>query len=342
MILAADIGGTKSLFALFKATGSSWRIFHLRNYPSRSFTSLEDAIQAFLADYSVTHGGAPNIEAACFGMAATITNESCFLVNLGWTTDTETLKKTFPEIPKIQICNDLEATGYGLELLHPSDLQRLTPARQNISPEQPAQRESRRAIIAPGTGLGEAFLLGTKVISSEGSHCEFGPRSEIEVRLWRFLHGIYDHVSYERILSGPGLFQLERFVHQEEKGEAGESQLQPEDITRLALSGQSAICQQALDHFVSILGAEAGNLALKFLAMDGVYLAGGIPPKILPKLQDGVFLRSFCAKGRYSELMTKIPVFVILTSHTALYGAASLAAQAIHPGIKPILITDHL
>ena len=338
MILAADIGGTKSLFALFEVAGSSWQVYYLRQYPSRSFTSLEDAIQAFLADYTSSHGCAPNIEAACFGMAATITYERCFLVNLGWTVDTESLKRRFPEIPKIQVCNDLEATGYGLELLPPTDLHRLTPARPNNSTDRPVQRESRRAIIAPGTGLGEAFLLGTKVISSEGSHCEFGPRSEIEVKLWRFLHEIYEHVSYERILSGPGLFQLERFVRQEHQGEASDSQLQPEDITRLALSGQSAICEQALDHFVSILGAEAGNLALKFLAMDGVYLAGGIPPKILPKLQDGVFLRSFCAKGRYSEVMTHIPVFVVLNSHTALYGAASLAAQAIHPGTKPMAL----
>lgn len=341
MILAADIGGTKSLFALFEATGSSWRAFYLRQYPSRSFTSLEDALQAFLADYISSHGFASSIEAASFGMAATITDESCFLVNLGWTVDIESLKKTFPEIPQIHICNDLEATGYGLELLPTTDLHMLTSVRQSISTDRPAQRESRCAIIAPGTGLGEAFLLGNKVISSEGSHCEFGPRSESEVKLWRFFHEIYDHVSYERILSGPGLFQLERFVRKEHQGEASESQLQPEDITRLALSGECAICQQALDHFVGILGAEAGNLALKFLAMDGVYLAGGIPPKILPKLQEGSFLRSFCAKGRYSELMTKIPVSVVLNPHTALYGAASLAAQAIHPGIKPVLITAH-
>lgn len=341
MILAADIGGTKALFALFEAAGSAWRAFYLRQYPSRSFTSLEDALEAFLTDYTSSHGCAPSIEAASFGMAATITDESCFLVNLGWTVETESLKERFPEIREILICNDLEATGYGLGLLPSTDLHMLTPVRQSHSTDQPAQRESRRAIIAPGTGLGEAFLLGNKVISSEGSHCEFGPRSEIEVKLWRFLHEIYGHVSYERILSGPGLFQLERFVHKEHKGEASDSQLQPEDITRLALSGQSAICEQALDHFVSILGAEAGNLALKFLAVDGVYLAGGIPPKILAKLQDGVFLRSFCSKGRYSELMTKIPVFVVLNSHTALYGAASLAAQAIHPGITPRLIADN-
>ena len=341
MILAADIGGTKSLFALWETTGSSWRIIYLRQYPSRSFTSLKDVIENFLADYASTHGCAPDIEVASFGMAATITNESCFLVNLGWTVEIQSLKERFPKIRKILVCNDLEATGYGLELLPSRDLHMLTPARQSIATDPPTQRESRRAIIAPGTGLGEAFLLGNKVISSEGSHCEFGPRSEIEVKLWRFFHEIYDHVSYERILSGPGLFQLERFVRQQYHGEASDSQLQPEDITRLALSGECAICQQALDHFVGILGAEAGNLALKFLAMDGVYLAGGIPPKILPKLQEGFFLRSFCAKGRYSELMTKIPVSVVLNPHTALYGATSLAAQAVHPGIKPVLITAY-
>lgn len=341
MILAADIGGTKSLFALLEMTGSYLHVVYLKRYPSKNFTSLEGAIQAFFADYTASFCCEPNIDAACFGLAATITDEGFYLVNLGWEVETASLKNAFPQISQLHICNDLEATGYGLELLPSTDLHRLTAKRKDISSELSAKKDTRRGIIAPGTGLGEAFLLGSKVIASEGAHCEFGPRSEFEVQLWSFLHEKFDHVSYERIVSGPGLSHLEQFVRKAVIGEESSSPLLPEDITRLALGGKCPICQQALDHFVNILGAEAGNLALKFLAVDGIYLAGGIPPKILSKLQDGAFLDSFCAKGRFSDLMKSIPVFVNLNSHTALYGAASLAAQAIHPGIKPIMIADY-
>ncbi|MDD4564331.1 MAG: glucokinase [Eubacteriales bacterium] len=353
MILAADIGGTKALFAFYERENSLWQRVYLRKYASKKFNSLEDLIRTFLSDYTSEYNGGPCIDAACFALAATITDEGLYMSNLGWRSGIAGLKQAFPEISTIQLCNDLEATGYGLELLPAADLHQLNqkgkgivPAADSLLIDKPplkkretdavvqSKKETRRAIIAPGTGLGEAFLLDTKAIASEGGHCEFGPRSEMEVKLWRFLHEKYGHVSYERILSGSGLSQLERFVRNEERNEEVDFQRLPEDITHLALSGQCPVCMQALDYFVDILGAEAGNLALKFLAVDGIYLAGGIPPKILKKLKDNSFLHSFCMKGRYADMMKSIPVFVVLNPNTALYGAARLAAKAVHPGIE--------
>jgi glucokinase len=330
MILAADIGGTKSLLALFQ-----WRDYFLdtifvRRYASRDFTSLEDVVRTFLTDYAALQGSI-QIESACFGVAGAISNGTSYLVNLGWTVSKRALCATFPEIIHIDLCNDLEATGYGLPLLPIEDFVCLTPQKNN--PNHPFRIESnhRCAILAPGTGLGEAFLLKNRVFPSEGAHCDFGPRSEREIRLWRYLHKIYGHVSYERILSGQGLCHLERFF----RAEWGEKQdcalLHPEEITRLALAAECPICQAALDQYVDIMGAEAGNLALKFLALDGIYLGGGIPSKILPKLREETFLRSFYAKGRFKDLLANTPVFVIENANTALYGAANLAAKYIHP-----------
>ena len=156
-----------------------------------------------------------------------------------------------------------------------------------------------------------------------------GPKEE--VRLWRFIHRQYGHVSYEQILSGPGLCRLARFFMEEQGGEEAGADLLPEDVTRRALQGQCAVSRHALRLFVSILGAEAGNLALRYLAAGGVYLGGGIPPKILPALSDGTFLQSFREKGRFSNMMNQVPAFVILNSRAALYGAARMAARKIDP-----------
>lgn len=339
MILAADIGGTKALFAFYEMENSLLKLAYLKKYPSKDFTSLENLIKTFISDYTSENTDYPCIDAASFALAATITEEELYMPNLGWRSGIGDLNKAFPEISTMQLCNDLEATGYGLELLLAADLHQLNPKIKVIASGAQSKKETRRAIIAPGTGLGEVFLLGMKVIASEGGHCEFGPRSEMEVKLWRFLYEKYGHVSYERILSGSGLSQLECFVRNEERSNeerSGEGDFRrlPEDVTRLALSGQCSVCMQALDHFVDILGAEAGNLALKFLAVDGIYIAGGIPPKILSKLKDGSFLHSFCMKGRFSDMMKNIPVFVVLNPNTALYGAAKLAVKAIYPGIE--------
>lgn len=331
MILAADIGGTKSLFALFEIQNGELSVVYKKKYKSRQFPSLQEAASVFLAECREL-GAGPDVEAACFCLAGPIINGECFMVNLGWTVRMDALRGALPYIPTIYIINDLEAAGHGIPLIAESDLLPISPRRSDDIKNRQVPLNS--AVIAPGTGLGEALIIGGKPYPSEGSHCEFGPRSEEEARLWRYMSRKSPHVSYEKILSGPGLVNLTSFL-MEENGitELGFA-LVPEEITFRALEGVCPICRKALHMFTGILGAEAGNLALKVLAYGGIYIGGGIPPKILPKLKDGTFLESFYQKGRFTELMENIPVFVILNSETSLYGSALVAACALNPGAR--------
>lgn len=327
MILAADVGGTKSRFALCRILNSKPEIITEKKYPSKNIHTLEEAAAIFLAEARVDPA---ELESACFALAGPIEEGYCKLVNLGLTVRLNNVRKALSFIPKIVFCNDLEAVGYGIALLGPEDFQELNPGSHSDSPHPPTEALNR-AVIAPGTGLGEALIMGGKVYPSEGAHCEFGPRTEEEVSLWRFLNHEFGHVSYERVLSGPGLLNIYRFLRQklEQKQPSfcEPDGLSPEEISARALNGSCPLCRHALHLFVTILGAEAGNLALKSLARGGIYLGGGIPPKILPKLTDGTFLASFRDKGRFSSLLEQIPVYVILDQRTALYGAALLASR---------------
>jgi glucokinase len=233
-------------------------------------------------------------------------------------------------IRKIRLVNDLMAHARGVELLGPADLVLL-----NAGIRVPA---SNAAIIAAGTGLGEAGLIwdgtGHRVLATEGGHVDFAPRDELQLQLWRFLHSQFGHVSYERVLSGPGLANIHRFLI-----ERGEPRPTAEDrtiaaganpaaaITTAAFAGRSELCNLAIEVFVSVYGAAAGNIALKLMATGGVYLGGGIAPKLLTKLQEPAFMRAFADKGRMGHLSREIPVAVILNTHTALYGSALFATE---------------
>lgn len=326
MILAADIGGTKSLFALFEIREGNFEIILEKKYPSKNFVSLEEALTVFLEESSGLREKA-SIESACFSLAGPIHKGFCNLVNLNWTVDLAGIRKMLPAIPRIKFYNDLVALGHGIPILAEEDLFCLTdPISSNLSRDL-----LNKAVLAPGTGLGESLIMEGKVYPSEGAHVEFGPRTEEEVRLWRFLNRRFGHVSYERILSGPGLKNIYGFLIEDKTNSLplpAPLDLTPEAISSNALTNSCPLCQHALTLFGSVLGAEAGNLALKSLAMGGIFLGGGIPPKILPALKDGPFLASFRAKGRYSDFMRQIPIYVILNDRTALYGAALLATQA--------------
>lgn len=340
MILAADIGGTKSLLALFRLTGNCLNVVYKRRYASKDFSSLEAVVRTFLSDFASLQGPA-TIKAACVGLAGAISNNACYLVNLGWHINFSEIRNSLPELPHIAFCNDLVATGYGLSLLSSKDILCLNHEAATALTPCHVGKERRCAILAPGTGLGEAFISGNQVFPSEGAHCEFGPSSEQEVRIWHHFYSLYGHVSYERILSGQGLSHLEHFFQTEKSEKNACDYRSPEEITRLALSEKCPICQEALDQYVKILGAEAGNLALTFLSWNGVYLSGGISPKILPKLQEETFLDSFYAKGRFSDLLRTIPIYVILNPNTALYGAASIAVKQIDPVVlQPYKINE--
>lgn len=321
MILAGDVGGTKTHLALFRPNGRAFVPIMDQRVMSRDYPGLDALVREVLA----RHRG--RIQAACFGVAGPIVGERCEATNLPWTVDAALLRRTLG-VRAIGLINDLSAMAYGIAALPSSKLATLNAGTP--------QRHGTIAVIAAGTGLGEAALVWDgeryRAMASEGGHTDFAPRNELEVELLRYLRRRFGHVSYERIVSGPGKLSVYEFVKARERAK------EPAWLTkRLAAGDPSAViseiamerawnpCVKALDLFVSIYGAEAGNLALKVLATGGVYLGGGIAPAILPALKNGIFMRAFTDKGRLSPLLSRMPVRVILDGRVALYGAARYA-----------------
>jgi glucokinase len=321
MVLAGDVGGTKTALAL--AQGGT--IIERRVYPSAAFPSLEVLVSDFLGQRG------KEISRACFGIAGPVIGDSCRTTNLRWVVDARSLERTLG-VPRVTLVNDFHAMAIGISVLPASDL-----AVLNDSPSDP---NGPWALLGAGTGLGEAVVVrsgnGYDVLASEGGHTDFAPRNELEIDLLRFLLKKHARVSYERIICGRGLVTLYEFVRgrspeaespavREEMASA-KGDLAP-IISRRGLAGDDPLCTQALSLFVSIYGAEAGNLALKVVARGGVFVAGGIAPKILPKLLDGTFRASFIDKGRLSPLLEATPVKIVLNSDAGLIGAAALAAR---------------
>ena len=348
MIVAGDIGGTKTHLALFDWKKDRVDPVRLESFHSADYTSLEDMLTEFLApptapqsidDVAAEKGDAVEVErpaeksqkidAACFGIAGPVIENRCQTTNLPWVVDGATLAKQF-DIPRVKLLNDLEAMAYGVLLLRPDEVEVLNAGTP------PAQNQAL-ALIAAGTGLGESILFwnGSRYqpTPSEGGHADFAPNNDNEIELLRHLRSSYLHVSYERVLSGPGLHAIYDYVRDSKKNEPTwlAEQIKAGDpaaaIAEAGLKGQADIAKQALDLFASIYGAEAGNLALKGMTLNGVYVGGGIAPKLLAKLKDGTFMKSFTNKGRYKRVMSSIPVKVVMNQKTALLGAASVAAS---------------
>lgn len=318
MILAGDIGGTKTIIGLFEEAGNRLHAIREETFPSRNYSTLEEILNRFMGP-----GSRPPLHAACFGVAGPVVEGRSKVTNLPWELDERRLAEAL-RIPRVKLLNDLEAAAYGMLQLEPTDLCVLQPG---------LRRKGNIAVIAAGTGLGEAILYwdGARYhpIATEGGHTDFGPRSDLEVELLRYLQRECGHVSYERVLSGPGLFNIYRFLR--DSGIAPEpewlrTRIAENDagavISEVGLTGDDPLCTKALDLFVSVYGAEAGNLALKAFAIGGVYIGGGIAPKILSKLQDGTFVRAFAGKGRFTELLRSIEVKVALNPRASLIGAA--------------------
>lgn len=346
MILAGDIGGTKTILALFDWKAERVEPAREQTFASADFKSFEEILEEFLKPppNTTTPSGdetetktaepgeqeeAPPIMAACFGVAGPVIENRSRTTNLPWVLDGTELAARF-KIQSVRLLNDLEATAHGVLVLRPDETEVLNAGA-------PPQTKGAMALLAAGTGLGEAILFWDGVryrpMPSEGGHADFAPNSDMEIELLRYLRASYLHVSYERVLSGSGLHAVYEFLRDTKKNEPTwlAERLRVSDpaavIAEVGMNKQAEICVQALDLFASIYGAEAGNLALKALALDGVYLGGGIAPKLLPKLKDGTFLRAFTGKGRYKRLLNAIPVRVIMNPKTALLGAASVAAQ---------------
>jgi glucokinase len=324
-VLAGDVGGTKTALALFQKDGAGLRLVRDQTLPSREFESLEAAIARFLGA-----GPRPAIAAACLGVAGPVVDGRCVATNLPWVIDERTLAAAIAA-PMVKLLNDLEVAAHGVLTLPVAELRTL---------QEGVPRRGHMVLIAAGTGLGEALIVqdGERkiVIASEGGHGDFAPRDELEDDLLRFLRKEFGRVSVERILSGPGLFNVYRFLR--ETGWAPESaevaaRMRAGDpgavVTEMALAGRDRMCAKALDVFVSVYGAEAGNLALKAMAVGGVLVGGGIAPRILPRLTAGGFVAGFRDKGRLAPVMGAIPIRVALDPRAPLLGAAQVAASLV-------------
>lgn len=321
MILAGDIGGTKVNLAFF-GEDLLLKPENLASFPSREYSSLAQIAQKFLADRKA------KVQYACFGIAGPVRQGHVSVTNLPWTiVDTE-LTQTLC-VKRTWLINDLEANALGIYGLDRSDFVTLNAGDEHAV--------GNTAIIAAGTGLGEAGLYwdGNRhlPIASEGGHADFAPRTDLDLELFLYLRKRLGHVEWESVLSGPGQFHIYEFLRDTKRGEepawlADELRAEepPRVITRAALDKKSDLCVQALDLFVDYYAMEAANLALKVLATGGVYLGGGIAPKIVDKLKDGSFMKAFLGQNRLKDLLQAMPVRVIMNDKTALIGAARFAA----------------
>ena len=327
MLLVGDVGGTKTVLAAFREEAGRFVELATGSFASKSHGALEEMVRTFLGEHPTL-----DVHAACFGVPGPVVDGRCQTTNLPWTVDSATLA-TLLRLPHVGLVNDLEAMAWGMPHLAPEELHVLNRGHRTLG-------DGTVAVIAAGTGLGEAILWwdGTRhhAIPTEGGHADFAPRSDQEIDVYRYLRAHFEgHVSWERVVSGPGLhhvYEALRDLAFYPEANAIAERMATEDpsavITELGVSARDPLCTAALDMFATAYGAEAGNLALKSLALGGVYLGGGIAPRILPMLEAGEFMKAFVEKGRFAELLSGIPIAVALTGRAPLLGAARLAAAS--------------
>ena len=324
MLLIGDIGGTKTILAAFTQESGARAPLKEARFNSQKYVSLEEVITEFLRD----NPQLPPVEKAVFGVAGPVIRGEASVTNLPWFINGKQIQDVF-HIHSVTLLNDLTATAHAIPHLQVNEVYTLHEGEANL--------HGNIGVIAPGTGLGEAFLIyqpdGYQVHPSEGGHASFAPTSAIEVELLSYLMERYEHVSYERVCSGIGIPNIYAFLK-----ESGYYQEPAWLMKQLAATEQptaiivqaafsmdesqcAEICTATIDLFVSILGNEAGNLAVKVMATGGIYLGGGIPPRILSRLKGDLFLDTLHSKGRFSEILAKIPVKVILNANAALLGA---------------------
>jgi len=322
MILAGDIGGTNARLAYFQPQNGRFQLVSERVFPSRDHRGLGEIVTQFLDE----SGTRP--EAACFGIAGPVRNGRVETSNLPWVIEQSVLANQI-HLAATLLINDLEASAWGIGALGIEDLVTLNPGAGSVAGNQ--------AVVAPGTGLGEAGLFwdGSRhhVFACEGGHTDFAPRGELQIELLRFLATKFGHVSYERILSGPGLVNVYEFLCASGCGkesaelsatmEAGDPAAA---ISQAALTGKDSLAGKALDLWIAVYGAETSNLGLKIMSTGGLFLAGGISPKILPKLKGSLFMEAFLDKGRMRPLVEAMPVHVVTNEKAGLLGAARCAA----------------
>jgi len=344
-VLAGDIGGTKTILRLISAdaggpghSGPLLTTLWEKTYVSNSFPDLVPMVHQFLKEAAESSGRVSSVDHACFGIAGAVSGNASELTNLSWSLSGERLQRAL-DIPLVTLINDFAAIGYGIFGLQEGEMATLQAATPN--PTAPI------AVIGAGTGLGEGFLIPDpdgiyRAFSSEGGHTDYAPQSDLEFELLNYLleKNNLPRVSVERVASGTGIASIYQFFrdtnpHEEsaamadiyqawsrEIGKKDKTVDLAAEVSKAALAGSDFLCEQAMNLFMSAYGAEAGNLALKLLPYGGLYVAGGIAPKILPLLQKGAFMKAFCSKGRMRPVLEKVPVHVILNPKVGLIGAA--------------------
>jgi glucokinase len=323
IVLAGDVGGTNARLAMVDVNGRTARIIKENKYPSRDYPGLAPIVRRFCEDV----GSRP--DRACFGIACPVVGDDCTAPNLPWTINVKQLAADI-EIPRAKIINDFVSVGYGIELLAPADLVTLQ--------EGVVEQHGPIAMIGAGTGLGQGFLFWDddhyEVLASEGGHSDFASRGKAQAGLLQFLEGKFHRVSWERLLSGPGLVNIYHYLAA--SGVSPEQAMVKDEmatddpaavIARHGLAKSDCLSDRTLDLFCEVFGAQAGNLALTVVATGGVYLAGGIAPKIVDRLTGGGFMAVFRDKGRLSELLSHIPVHVVMNPKVGLLGSAAVAAR---------------
>jgi glucokinase len=323
--LAADVGGTKTLLELGVIEAESYRRVHADGFQNDAYTGVAGVVEAFLASCPER----PAIDAACFALAGPITSRRIRLTNLPWEVDADHLAARFG-IAQVRFVNDFAAVGYGIDGLQADELLTL----------QAGQPEARgvRAVLGAGTGLGMAGLVWTgsayRVLASEGGHGDFAPVNEVQTRLWHYLSNRLGRVWCGAVLSGRGLERIYAFLSEADtlrmrssRGSGQESTVSAAEITQRAVAGSDPRAISAVNLFLDIYGAVAGNLTLTLMARGGVYIAGGIAPRIASMFAEGAFLRAFTAKGKFAELMQSIPVHIVLSADVGLRGAVALVQR---------------
>jgi|JFJP01.1.fsa_nt_gi glucokinase len=352
MILAGDIGGTKTLLRLADKDSNGFKVLHEQRFLSANHVDFLELVKEFLATATINLGELPSLSAACFGIAGPVRDRgsklTAQLTNLGWTLDSDRLAEALNlDRHKVSLINDFVAVGYGVLELQPHDLYTLQDGQ--------VKERSPIGVIGAGTGLGEAYLGWNgdryEVYATEGGHTDFAPRNELEIELLQYLQKRHDRVSVERVVSGLGIVAIYQFLR--DRQAAPESAEIAEKVRRwesgdIEAEAAAAIANAALDNyeinsetnvdhlatqtmqmFVEAYAAEVGNLALKLIPNGGLYIAGGIAPKILPLLQDGNFLQILKNKGRVSPILENIPIHIVLNPEVGLIGAMLHAANFI-------------
>tara|TARA_R110002167_G_scaffold222295_2_gene427218 strand:+ start:75 stop:1151 length:1077 start_codon:yes stop_codon:yes gene_type:complete len=321
VVMAADIGGTKTNLAIFEIKDGELILIKEQSYPTKKYKSFIEMVRTFLT------AGLPVIDSVCLGIAGPVTEGKVHGTNFPWEIDSKEIGAEL-DVRSITLINDMEANAYGLAALHEKDFETL---------KYGFARKGNVAIISPGTGLGEAGLFwdGSHYhpFASEGGHCDFSPRNNSDLEIWQYLLQKYGHVSWERLISGPGIvdtYQLMRRVSGESEPEWFQEKILKEDpaavITQAALDGKDPVCVQTLELFVRFLAIESAQLALKLKATGGIYIGGGIVPKIIKGVNREVFYGNFIQSGRMNSLLQMVPVKVILNEKAALLGTALYGA----------------